>query len=203
VGHGENVRERGGTEVYLAFAETLYAYPDAETLHACTRRRTPPVREVGRLPPWPHRRLPSARVHPWIGDTVPLIADDRRDRTAYVGVGCILGGIPDPPTLDSIFGPGALKRLVVVPKAVILSMPRDVIAYGQPVRPAGMLIRSPAGLVRWITYHGGALAVADSAVLASHCRTPGEAVDVTEREFRYYHPFAMLHRGNADCRRAE
>lgn len=200
VGNGENLRERGRGQVYLAFAETLYAYPDAETLHACTRRRTPPVREVSRLPPWPRRPLPSARVHPWIGDTVPIIADGSRDETVYVGVGCILAGIPDPPTLDSIFGPGALKRMVAVPGAVIPAMPRDVIAYGQPVRPAGTLIRSPGGLIRWITYHGGALVVADSALLATHCRAPREAVAVSDAEFRYYHPFAMLHPGEAECR---
>lgn len=41
--------------------------------------------------------------------------------------------------------------------------------------------------------YGGALSVADSAVLATHCRSPREAVDVSEAEFRYYHPFAHLH----------
>lgn len=201
VGHGESVRKRGGSQVYLAFAETLYAYPDTATLHACTGVRTPAIREVGRLPPWPHRRLPSVRAHPWMGDTVPVIANDPDDETAYVAVGCILAGIPDPPTLDSIFGPAALKRLVVVPRAVVPAMPRDVIAYGHPVRPAGTLIQSPRGLIRWITYHGGALAVADSAVLATHCRTPGEAVAVSEAEFRYYHPFAHLHPAATRCRR--
>jgi hypothetical protein len=99
------------------------------------------------------------------------------------------------------FGPGALKRLIRVPDAEVAAMPRDVITYGHPVRPAGTLIRSPDGLLRWITYHGGALAVADSAVLATHCRTPGEAIDVSEAEFRYYHPFARLHPRAGECRR--
>lgn len=199
VNHAETLRERGDPTVYLAFAETLYAYPDTATLHACTGRRAPPVREVRALPPWPRRRLPSVRQHAWMGDTVPVIGDDPDDETAYVAVGCILAGVPDPPTLDSIFGPAALKRLVTVPSAVISSLPRDVIAYGRRVRRAGTLIRSPGGLVRWITYHGGGLA-ADSAALATHCRTPREAVDVDEAEFQYYHPFALLHPATAGCR---
>jgi DNA-binding SARP family transcriptional activator len=199
--HGETLRQRGDGAVYLAFDETLYAYPDTATLHACTGVRPPPVREVRALPAWPRRRLPSARRHTWMGDTLPIKSSDPAELTAYVTVGCILSGIPDPATLDSIFGPGALKRLVRVPPAAIPALPLDVKASGYPVRLAGTLIRSPSGLIRWITYHGGALAVADSAVLATHCRTPREAVDVDEAEFRYYHPFALLHPATEPCRR--
>jgi hypothetical protein len=200
VGRGENLRAAGGEEMYLAYAETLWAYPDTVTLRACTGAHTPPIREVGRLPPWPRRRLPSARANRWMGDTLPVKPDDPEDRTAYVAVGCILAGVPDPPTLDSIFGYGALERMVVAPADTVASMPRDVIAYGQPVRPAGTLIRSPSGFIRWITYHGGALAVADSVVLATYRRAPREAIDVSEAEFRYYHPFAHLHPAQAQCR---
>lgn len=203
VGRGESLRARGGGEVYLAYAETLWAYPDTATLHACTGAHTPPIREVGRLPPWPHRRLPSARIHGWMGGTLPVKADDPEDRTAYVAVGCILAGVPDPPTLDSIFGYGALERMVVAPADTVASMPRDVIADGQPVRRAGTLIRSPSGFIRWITYHGGALVVADSVVLATYHRAPREAIDVSEAEFRYYRPFAPLHPARAQCRRKD
>ncbi|HEX6373102.1 MAG TPA: bacterial transcriptional activator domain-containing protein [Longimicrobium sp.] len=203
VGHGESVRERGSTRVYLAFAETLYAYPDAETLHACTGRRTPAVRQLRSLPDWPRARLPAVRRHPWLGGTRPVVSDDPRDRTAFVAVGCILVGVPDPPTLDSIFGPGSLQGMMEVPDAVLRGMPRAFVARGHPLRGAGTLLRAPDGTLRWITYHGGALAVADSALLAGWCRAPGEAVDVGEAEFRYYRPFARLHPAKADCRRPE
>jgi DNA-binding SARP family transcriptional activator len=200
VRHGESVRVPGSNQVYLAFAQTLYAYPDTATLRACTGP-TPAIREVSQLPAWPHRRLPSAILHPWMGDTLPVKSADPEDLTAFVAVGCILAGVPTPPTLDSIFGPAALKRLVKAPRSVLRSMPHDVIAYGQPVRPVATLIRSPDGSLRWITYHGGALAVTDSAVLATWCRTPREAMDVSEDEFRYYHPFGQLHPGTTPCRR--
>jgi DNA-binding SARP family transcriptional activator len=201
VGHGETLRERGGTRVYLAFAETLYAYPDTATLQACTGVRTPAIREVDALPPWPRAQLPSVREHPWIGGTAPVVTDHPRVRPAYVPIGCILAGVPDPSTLDSIFGPGALDRMTEVPHSVLASMPQAFAARGHPVRPAGTLIRSPGGALRWITYHGGALAVADSAVLATWCRTPGEAVDVGLAEFRYYRPFGELHPATTECRR--
>jgi hypothetical protein len=199
-GHGETVGERGGSDVYLVFAETLYAYPDTATLHACTHR-TPAIREVGRLPPWPRRRLPSVRENPWMGGAVPVVSDHPLDKTAFVAVGCVLAGVPSRETLDSIFGARALERMLEVPQATVEAMPRAFIARGHPLRPAGTLIRSPDGLLRWITYHGGALAVADSALLATHCRTPGDAVDVSKAEFRYYRPFARLHPAAGECRR--
>jgi hypothetical protein len=41
--------------------------------------------------------------------------------------------------------------------------------------------------------------VPDSTVLATHCRTPAEAVPVGAAEFDYYRPFATLHRGSTPC----
>jgi DNA-binding SARP family transcriptional activator len=200
VGHGESLRERGGVQVYLAFAGTLYAYPDTATLRACTGLRTPAIRQVRSLPPWPRVGLPSVRWHPWMGDTVPVVTDDPALKPAYVATGCVLAPVPDPSTLDSIFGAGALGRMLEVPHAVLQAMPRAFIARGHPVRPAGTLVRSPQGIIRWITYHGGALEVEDPAVLATWCRSPGEAVDVSATEFGHYRPFARLHSGEADCR---
>ena len=202
VGHGETVWEPGGGELYLAFAQTLYAYPDTATLHACTHR-APAIRQVRRLPAWPRRRLPSVRENPWMGGAVPVVSDHPLDRTAFVAAGCVLSGVPSPETLDSIFGAGALERMVEVPRTTVEAMPRAFIARGHPLRPAGTLIRSPGGLLRWITYHGGALTVADSAVLATHCRAPREAVDVSEAEFGYYHPFASLRPAAGDCGRGD
>ncbi|MBW3572778.1 MAG: hypothetical protein KY467_16910, partial [Gemmatimonadetes bacterium] len=201
VRHGETVRQRGDGGVYLAFAETLYAYPDSATLRACTGVRTPAVREVRRLPAWPRRRLPSVREHAWMGGTVPVVSDHPATRPAYVAVGCILARVPDPPTLDSIFGPGALERMTEAPDPVLRAMPRAFIARGHPVRRAGTLVRGPDGGMRWVTYHGGALAVADSGMLARWCRTPREAVDVSAAEYGYYRPFGWLPARRGECRR--
>lgn len=191
-GHGENVRVRGTRQVYLAFAETLYAYPDAATLRACTRHSPPAVRQVRALPAWPRERLPSVTRNPWMRRELPVVSDHPEDKTAYVPAGCILAGVPDPPTLDSIFGPGALARMQEVPDSVLQRMPRAFIARGQPVRAPGTLLRAPDGRLRWVTYHGGALAVGDSAVLATYCRAPRDAVPVSLAEFNYYRPFARL-----------
>lgn len=201
VRHGETVRREGDDRLYLAFGETLYAYPDSATLRACTGGPPHAVRELRRLPDWPRITLPSVRQHPWIGGGVPVVSDAPLDKTAFVAVGCVLAGVPSPATLDSIFGPGALDRLTVVPDSVLRRMPRAFVARGYPVRPAGTLIRAPDGLIQWITYHGGALAVADSALLATYCRAPREAVSVTEQEFRYYHPFGRLYPARPPCRR--
>lgn len=198
-GHGENVRLRGTRQVYLAFAETLYAYPDAATLRACTRHSPPAVRQVRALPSWPRERLPSVTRHPWMRRELPVVSDHPEDRTAFVAAGCILAGVPNPPTLDSIFGPGALARMQEVPDSVLQRMPRAFIARGQPVRPPGTLLRAPDGRLRWVTYHGGALAVGDSAVLATYCRAPRDALPVSLTEFNYYRPFARLVTSRAKC----
>jgi DNA-binding SARP family transcriptional activator len=197
--HGESVRLRGGSRVYLSFGETLYEIPDAPTLHACTGRHPRMVREVRALPPWPRETLPSVVDHPWIGGTRPVVSDHPEDKTAYVAVGCILPGVPNPATLDSIFGAGALGRMVEVPDSVLARLPRAFVARGHPLRPAGTLIRGPDNRVRWITYHGGALEVTDPDLLATHCRSADEAVVVGEREFRYYRAWGTLTRGDDDC----
>ncbi len=190
-GHGENLSLRRSRPGYLAFAEKLYQYPDWATLYACTGMR-PVVRRVPRLPDWPRLRLPTVLRHPWMDGVVPVVSDHPADKTAYVAVGCVLAGVPNPATLDSIFGPGALGRMKEVEDSVLRRMPRAFIARGHPVRPAGTLIRAPDGRLRWISFHGGALAVNDTSVLATHCRAPADAVPVSEAEFRYYRAFAAL-----------
>ena len=191
-GHGEIVRLQGTGRVYLAFGETLYEYPDTVTLCVCTGWRPEIVREVRTLPPWPRRRLPSVSRHAWLGGQLPVVSDHPQDKTAYVAVGCIFPGVPNPPTLDSIFGSGALGRMLEVPDSVLSRLPRAFIARGYPLRPAGTLIRGPDERIRWITYHGGALEVDDPGLLAGYCRSPDEAVSVSAVEFRYYRPWAHL-----------
>jgi DNA-binding SARP family transcriptional activator len=191
-GHGEIVRLQGTGRVYLAFGETLYEYPDTVTLCVCTGWHPEIVREVRTLPVWPRRMLPSVSRHGWLGSQLPVVSDHPMDKTAYVAVGCIFPGVPDPPTLDSIFGSGALGRLLEVPDSVLRRLPRAFVARGHPLRPAATLIRGPDERIRWITYHGGALDVDDPAVLASYCRSADEAVSVSADEFRYYRPWATL-----------
>ena len=197
--HGESVRLRGGGQVYLAFGEKLYEYPDSATLCVCTGWRPEVVRRVRALPPWPRARMPSVLRHGWIGSALPVVSDHPQDKTAYVAVGCVLPGVPDPQTLDSIFGSGALGRMLEVPDSVLRQLPRAFIARGHPLRPSGTLIRGPDDRIRWITYHGGALEVEDPRVLATHCRSPDEAVSVSAREFRYYKPWARLQPGTGRC----
>ena len=192
-GHGESVRLQGTGRVYLAFGETLYEYPDTVTLCVCTGWHPGIVREVRTLPVWPRRRLPSVTRHGWLGGELPVVSDHPQDKTAYVAVGCIFPGVPDPPTLDSIFGAGALGRMLEVPDSVLRRLPRAFIARGHPLRPAGTLIRAPDGRIRWITYHGGALEVDDPRLLGGYCRSPAEAVPVSAREFGYYRSWARLH----------
>ncbi|HEX2080088.1 MAG TPA: BTAD domain-containing putative transcriptional regulator [Longimicrobium sp.] len=198
--HGEHVRLRGSPRTYLAFAETLWAYPDSATLSACTGRRPQVAREVRSLPGWPRRALPSVLHHPWMRGAAPVVSDHPWDRTAFAVTGCIRAGVPTPSTLDSIFGAGALGRMLVVEDSVLRRLPRAFVARGHPLRRAGTLIRAPHGALRWITWHGGALAVDDRRVLATHCRTPAEAVPVSAREFEYYRPFGTLHRSSQACR---
>lgn len=200
--HGESVRLRGTDRIYLAFGETLYEFPDGETLWVCTGWHPGVVREIRALPPWPRNRLPSVRDFAWMGGALPVVSDHPADKTAHVAVGCIHPGVPNPETLDSIFGSEALGRMLEVPDSVLRRLPRAFIARGHPLRPAGTLIRGPDNRVRWITYHGGALEVTDPSLLATHCRSPDEAVSVDEREFRYYRPWGTLGRGDDKCPRA-
>jgi DNA-binding SARP family transcriptional activator len=197
--HGESVRMRGSGTIFLAFGDTLYQYPDSSTLCVCTGWHPDVVRELPRLPRWPRRMLPSVLSHGWLGGALPVVSDHPRDRTAYVQVGCIRPGVPDPPTLDSIFGSEALGRMLEVPDSVLQRLPRAFIARGHPLRPAGTLIRAPDGRLRWITYHGGALGVADPALLATYCRSADQAISVTAREFRYYKAWGRLAPGPGRC----
>jgi hypothetical protein len=199
--HGENVRLRGQRSIYLVFGETLYEYPDSSTLAACTGWHPNVVREVGALPAWPSRPLPSVLRHGWMGGHLPVVSDHPQNRTAYVPVGCILPGVPTPETLDSIFGSGALERMLEVPDSVLQRLPRAFVARGHALRPAGTLIRAPDGRIRWITYHGGAMEVLHADVLESYCRSPDDALPVSAAEFAYYKAWTWLRPRPRTCRR--
>lgn len=199
--HGENVLVRGERQVYLVFGDTLYAYPDWSTVAVCTGWHKGVVREVRALPPWPRRALPSVLRHGWMGGHLPVVSDDPQRKTVYVPVGCILPGVPNPETLDSIFGSDALGRMLEVPDSVLRRLPRAFVARGHPLRPAGTLLRGPDGRIRWITYHGGALAVPDPSILATYCRSADEAISVGAAEFAYYRTWTWLRPSRRACPR--
>ncbi len=78
-------------------------------------------------------------------------------------------------------------------------MPRTEEAGPFRLRVPGTLIQSPAGAIRWVAYHGGALTVPDAEVLSTYCRTLGEAERVSAMEFRYYESNALLPPASAPC----
>ena len=196
--HGESVRLRGTDRTFLAFGETLYEFPDSLTLCACTGWHPGVARVIRALPPWPRHVLPSASRHGWMDGRRPVALSG----TVYVAVGCMLTSTSNRETLDSIFGPEAAEQVVKVPDTLLHHLPRAFVARGHPMRKAGTLIRGADNRVRWITYHGGALEVTDPSLLATHCRSPDEAVRVDEREFRYYRSWGTLGRGSGKCPRA-
>jgi len=57
---GEFVRQTGTNTVFLSYGRVLYGVQDGQTLRACTGGREKVVREVGALPGWDRRTLPSA-----------------------------------------------------------------------------------------------------------------------------------------------
>jgi DNA-binding SARP family transcriptional activator len=200
-GHGESIRARKGGPVYLAYAETLWVYPDTATLDRCLGGWRQRVRRVRALPGWPRRTLPSVARHPWQGGTDPVLTDHPQTPTQYVAVGCVLAPIPDTLTFREIFGHTEWSRSLEEADSVLRAGPRTSQAQPYPLRPAGTLIRAAGDSVKWIVYHGGAL-TATPAALATYCRSPAEAVAVTDAEYVYYRAYAALPRADPPCERS-
>src|SRR3954452_13150559 len=198
-GHGESIRAENGGPVYLAYAETLWRYPDAPTLDRCLGGWPQRVRRVRRLPRWPRRVLPSVATHPWQGGMAPVVTDHPGYPTQHVAVGCVLAPVPDPPTFQVIFGNREWSRSYEEADSVLRASPRTKEAEPFPVRPAGTLIRVDGGGVKWVVYHGGAL-TATARVLATYCRSPADAVSVSAAEYAYYQAPAALPPADPPCR---
>jgi DNA-binding SARP family transcriptional activator len=199
--HGESIRAEEGGPVYLAYAETLWRYPDAPTLDRCLGGWPQRVRRVRRLPRWPRRVLPSVATHPWQGGMVPVVADHPEYPTQHVAVGCVLAPVPDPPTFQAIFGKREWSQSYEEADSVLRAGPRTKEAEPFPVRPAGTLIRVDGGGVKWVVYHGGAL-TATARVLATYCRAPADAISVSAAEYAYYRAPAALPPADPPCRDA-
>jgi len=200
-GPGESIRAEQGGPVYLAYAETLWRYPDAPTLDRCLGGWPQRVRRVRSLPPWPRRELPSVATHPWQGGMVPLVTDHPQYPTQHVAVGCVLAPVPDPPTFEAIFGKRVWSESYVEADSVLRAGPRTKEAEPFPVRPAGTLIRADGGGIKWVVYHGGAL-TATARVLATYCRAPADAISVSAAEYAYYRATAALPPADPPCRDA-
>ncbi|HYH82780.1 MAG TPA: bacterial transcriptional activator domain-containing protein, partial [Longimicrobium sp.] len=200
-GRGEVIRAEGDATAYLSFGDTLYGFPDEATLKRCLGG-WPRVRLVRALPPHPRRTLPSVRTQPWLGGEA-AVRSEVPPATQYVVVGCVLSPIPDPPTFREIFGHGDWNRSRSPGDRLLRRLPSIELAYAFPLRPAGALIQGPGDSIRWVTYHGGALAVRDTTVLATYCRTRDEVVRVPDPEFRYYQGHADLPPASAPCGAAE
>lgn len=198
---GEVIRTWGGP-VYLAYAETLWRYPDEATLERCLGGWMQRIRRVRRLPPWPKRTLLSVTRHPWQGGLGAVVADHPPSTTQYVAVGCVLAPIPEPLTFRAIFGHTDVSRSSTEPDSLIRASPQAREAHPYPVRRAGTLIQGAEGEVKWVVFHGGALTV-EPGVLAGYCRTPREVVRVPDAEFEYYRAFARLPPADPPCRRGE
>jgi DNA-binding SARP family transcriptional activator len=200
-GHGESIRLVQGGPVYLAYAETLWRYPDAATLDRCLGGWRQRIRRVEALPEWPRRVLPSVAAHPWQGGMVPVVTDHPQLPTQHVAVGCVLAPVPDPPTFQAIFGNRDWNRSYGEADSVLRATPRTKEAAPYPVRAAGTLIRDPGGGLKWIVYHGGAL-TATARLLGTYCRSPKEAVLVSAAEYAYYRAAAALPPADPPCRDA-
>jgi len=200
-GYGESIRLAQGGPVYLAYAETLWRYPDAATLDRCLGGWRQRIRRVQALPEWPRRVLPSVAAHPWQGGMAPVLTGLPQFPTQHVVVGCVLAPVPDPPTFKAIFGHLEWNRSYREADSVLRATPRTREAAPYPVRAAGTLIRDGRGGLKWIVYHGGAL-TATARLLATYCRSPREAVLVSAAEYAYYRATAALPPADPPCRDA-
>ena len=128
-----------------------------------------------------------------------VVTDHPEHPTQHVAVGCVLAPIPNPPTFRAIFGHTDWSRSLDEADSVLRASPQTAEANPYPVRAAGTLIRDAQERVKWIVYHGGALA-ASSAALATYCRSPADAVQVPAAEYAYYRDYAALPPADPPCR---
>lgn len=180
--NGELIRQYGTATVYLVYNRTLYGIPDEQTLRACAGGRDRVVREVSSIPAWPKPALPSAgnpfgRPHgrAWMHGDNPVRSSNG---TVYLVVGCVKSGIPNPDVYTAIFN-GDWSRIRDVPDADLSALPTGPVAQPIPLRRAGTLLEY-GGTVKWVTFHGGSLGLAESSTMDSHCRGWNEMSSAAE-----------------------
>jgi surface antigen len=179
--NGEFIRQSGQSTVWMVFDRTLWGVPDQQTLRACTGGRQQVVRSVSSLPAWTQRTLPSAgnpqtRPHgnAWMFGDRPV--QSNAGGAVYLVVGCVRAGFATQAAYQGTFGDTDWSRVVTVADATLKSLPEGPLAQGTPLRRAGTLIES-AGVIRWVTYHRGALGVPDPATMDAYCRPWSDMVD--------------------------
>jgi DNA-binding SARP family transcriptional activator len=200
-GNGEVIRAVWGGPAYLVYDTVLYAIPDAPTMGRCLGGWTQRIRRVRSLPNWRRDTLPSVRGHRWLGGAGAVKASTDSGATNYVAVGCVLSPIPDSLTFHAIFGRADWSAGYLERAEVIEQFPTMRSADPFPLRRAGTLIQGAGDSIRWVVYHGGALAVRGDSILSTYCRARRDVVRVTEAEFRYYQAEAALPPATRPCRR--
>jgi surface antigen len=174
-----------------------------QTLRACTGGYEKIVRQVSSIPAWTQRALPSAgnpqaRPHgrAWMHGDRPV---KNSAGTIYLVVGCVRAGIPSQSVYQSTFGDLDFSRAVTVPDTDLNALPAGPLAAGHPLRRAGSLLES-GGVVRWVTYHGGALGIPSEATIASYCR-PWSDLVASSGEFAFHSEQWVLQATAASCLR--
>ncbi|HEX8691213.1 MAG TPA: CHAP domain-containing protein [Longimicrobium sp.] len=202
---GEFIRQQGTPTVFLSYGRVLYGIPDPQTLRACTGGRDRVVREVNALPPWTQRTLPSAGVETrrphgrvWMFGDQPVKTST--SGTVWVIVGCVKSGIPDQATYNTMFG-GDWGRIVTVADADLAALPTGPAAQPFPLRRAGTLLEA-GGTVKWVTFHGGSLGLAEATTMDSHCREWSEMTS-NSTDYNVYAVKGILQPGSYSCVRGD
>jgi surface antigen len=195
---GEFVRQTGTNTVFLSYGRVLYGVQDGQTLRACTGGREKVVREVGALPGWERRTLPSAgnpqtRPHgrAWMHGDRPVQVSG--DPTVWIVVGCVKSPIASGTTYQALFGDQDWSRILIVPSADLAALPTGPQASNVPLRRAGSLMES-GGTVTWVTSHGSSLGIESGAIMDSYCRPWSDLVS-SAAEYTVYGIKGLLQPG--------
>lgn len=199
---GQNYLDRSTNTIHLSYAGKRWGYRDWDTFLACNGthpNRYESVSSLSQLALSPGGTLPSVRGHgdrnEWMRGRRPVQSGNG---TIWVVVGCVKAGIPNAATFEAIFGNTGWNQIVVVPPAVLDSIPTGPNATA-PVRPSGALIRGSSGEVRWVTYHGASLAISSPDVLSSHCRSFTEVLWLSDTEFNRHPSKGLMQMGPGGC----
>jgi hypothetical protein len=198
VADGELFRVGTSPVVYLSYGGARYAVPDVATLYACTGSFPGIVRTVTTMPALVEGpALPQVTTNEWMSGAVPVKADE--SAAVYVVVGCVKSAINDLATLVALFGEA--PPVASVPQQVLNHVPTGPAAR-TPLRRSGTLIQGPGTAeVRWVTFMGGALAVASGEALDSYCRFGADRIpeSVDAAEWAAYPSRGILDVSAANC----
>lgn len=189
---GAHLQVPGRDVVMMYFRGQFYAYPDPQTLAACTGGRTSIIQSTSYLPPQAIA-IPSRKQHWWVCSGLPVKSSRSGDLTVYVLEGAVLSGIDTPSKYGQIYGDQNWSRVVTVDPSLLARFPRGPVAAGVRARRAGSLIRNSRGEVSWTTWHGARLGIATADALLHHCRNWGQVAQVSDTEYGRHAMQQLLH----------